>query len=76
MAGFLFRVTVRTDAELLEQKERALLSDQFPQWSSTPYYDIIVLDEFQDCTEIIFWLTNCFILAGQRRSLSQARLAG
>lgn len=65
MAGSLFRVTVRTDAELLEQKKRVLFSNQLPQWTSTPY-DIIVLDEFQDCTEIIFWLTSCFILANKQ----------
>lgn len=28
--------------------------------------DIIVLDEFQDCIEIISWLTNCFILANKQ----------
>lgn len=65
MAGSLFRVTIRTDAELLDQKKRVLFSNELPQWSSTPF-DIIVLDEFQDCTEIIFWLTNCFILANKQ----------
>ncbi|KAF4470472.1 p-loop containing nucleoside triphosphate hydrolase [Fusarium albosuccineum] len=50
--------------ELWEQRRRVLLTKQPPLWDHTPF-DIIVLDEFQDCTELIFWLTSCFVLANQ-----------
>ncbi|KAK5994452.1 hypothetical protein PT974_04926 [Cladobotryum mycophilum] len=71
MAGSLFRVIVPNDARLLEQRRRVLECNQLPQWSSMPF-DIIVLDEFQDCTEAIFWLTNCFILANKQKMGGQS----
>ncbi|KKO97350.1 hypothetical protein THAR02_10542 [Trichoderma harzianum] len=64
MAGSLFGAVVRNDAELLEQRRKILRCNALPRWNYTPF-DIIVLDEFQDCTEIIYWLTNCFILANK-----------
>ncbi|KAI0868744.1 P-loop containing nucleoside triphosphate hydrolase protein [Hypoxylon argillaceum] len=74
MAGLLFGVTVFDDKILLEQRKRALHYNEMPQWSLEPF-DIIVLDEFQDCTELLFWVINCFILANERKRCGQpARL--
>lgn len=67
MAGSLFGTVVRNNAELLEQRGRVLRCNSLPRWNFTPF-DIITLDEFQDCTEIIYWLTNCFILANKREA--------
>ncbi|KAL7903804.1 P-loop containing nucleoside triphosphate hydrolase protein [Trichoderma velutinum] len=61
MAGFLFRTI----------KKRVCRCDELPQWSSTPF-DIIVLDEFQDCTDILFWPTNCFILSNKQKKGGQS----
>lgn len=74
MAGLLFGVTAFDDKILLEQRKKALHCNEMPQWSREPY-DIIVLDEFQDCTELIFWLVNVFIRANERKRCGQpARL--
>ncbi|RSM19101.1 hypothetical protein CDV31_002022 [Fusarium ambrosium] len=67
MASRLFRTEVSNDAILLKQIKLVLGRNELPQWSFEPF-DIIVLDEFQDCTESLFWLTNCFIRANQKRS--------
>ncbi|KAF5014020.1 hypothetical protein FDECE_1 [Fusarium decemcellulare] len=71
MAGKLFNTVVKDDMELWEQRRRVLLTKQPPLWDHTPF-DSIVLDEFQDCTELIFWLTSCFILANQRVAEGEA----
>ncbi|KAI1290631.1 P-loop containing nucleoside triphosphate hydrolase protein [Xylaria venustula] len=66
MAGLLFNVIVPNDAKLSELRKDVFRRNQLPRWSSAPF-DIIILDEFQDCTPLIFWLTNCFILANTVR---------
>ncbi|KAH8821966.1 P-loop containing nucleoside triphosphate hydrolase protein [Xylogone sp. PMI_703] len=66
MAGLLFEKSTWNDAILLEQIRKALHRNELPQWVYDPF-DIIVLDEFQDCTELIFWLTICFTLANDRK---------
>ncbi|KAL7906817.1 P-loop containing nucleoside triphosphate hydrolase protein, partial [Trichoderma velutinum] len=71
MAGSLFEAVVRDDAALFEQRRRVRRCNALPQWKYTPF-DIIVLDEFQDCSEILYWLTNCFILANKRETDSQS----
>ncbi|RYO92587.1 hypothetical protein DL763_004623 [Monosporascus cannonballus] len=65
MACRLFGADVYNDTKLLEQRRRVLHGNQPPRWKFEPF-DIIVLDEFQDCTDPIFWLASCFILANQQ----------
>ncbi|KAJ8128539.1 hypothetical protein O1611_g5094 [Lasiodiplodia mahajangana] len=65
MARLLFNVTMNNDTRLWEQRREVSRLNKLPQWAYMPF-DIIVLDEFQDCTEIIYWLVNCFILANER----------
>lgn len=67
MAGRLFGTEVSNDAILSKLIREALDQNELPQWSFEPF-DIIVLDEFQDCTESLFWLTNCFIRANQQKA--------
>lgn len=67
MAGLLFGVTVLNDAVLSKQRRRTLCFHEPPQGNFTPF-DIIVLDEYQDCTELIFWLTNYFILVNKQKA--------
>ncbi|KAI8665850.1 DNA helicase [Fusarium keratoplasticum] len=66
MAGKLFGTVIRDDAALSEERRRVLGRNELPRWSPAPF-DIIVLDEFQDCTELLFWLANCFILANNQK---------
>lgn len=66
MASSLFKVLVHNDAILSELREETFRRNELPQWSSAPF-DIIVLDEFQDCTPHIFWLASTFILANTPR---------
>ncbi|KAI0474197.1 P-loop containing nucleoside triphosphate hydrolase protein [Xylaria cf. heliscus] len=70
MAGLLLNALVYNDAILSELREDVFRCNELPRWSSAPF-DIIVLDEFQDCTPLIFWLTNCFILANTPREGGQ-----
>lgn len=73
MASLLFEEVIDTDSKLWQQR-RKVLRGQLPQWGQAPF-DIIVLDEFQDCTDIIFWLCSSFIRANeQRRDGQPARL--
>ncbi|KAJ4318212.1 hypothetical protein N0V84_006968 [Fusarium piperis] len=67
MAGRLFGTEVSNDAILSKLIEEALRRHELPQWRFEPF-DIIVLDEFQDCTESLFWLTTCFIQANQKKA--------
>src|SRR5437667_4656181 len=71
MACLLFGADVHNDAKLLEQRRRVLQGNQPPYWKFAPF-DVIVLDEFQDCTEPIFWLVTCFILANQQATGGQS----
>lgn len=71
MAGLLFGTLVRNDAVLAEQRKAVLDRNELPQWRHAPF-DIIVLDEFQDCTELLFWLTNCFIIANDQKAGGQS----
>ncbi|KAF4981743.1 hypothetical protein FZEAL_2545 [Fusarium zealandicum] len=67
MAGLLFQTVMSNDAKLSEQRARVSQNNELPQWDYAPF-DIIVLDEFQDCTELIFWLISCFIVANEQTS--------
>lgn len=67
MAGLLFGYPVRGDAELWDLRRK----DCLPQWDFPPY-DIIVLDEFQDCTDLLFWLVHCFVLANNYKKGGEA----
>ncbi|RSM04302.1 hypothetical protein CEP52_006880 [Fusarium oligoseptatum] len=67
MGGRLFGTQVSNDAILSKLIQEAVGRNELPQWSFEPF-DIIVLDEFQDCTDSLFWLTTCFIQANQKKA--------
>lgn len=56
MAGSLFDTRVYNDTVLRDLRKAGTI----PAWNGDPY-DIIVLDEFQDCTDDLFWLSCAFI---------------
>ncbi|KAF2704629.1 P-loop containing nucleoside triphosphate hydrolase protein [Pleomassaria siparia CBS 279.74] len=60
MAGRLFKnnIVVYNDSILHSLRKQAAM----PVWTGKPY-EIIILDEFQDCTDDLFWLTCVFISA-------------
>ncbi|KAF2635158.1 P-loop containing nucleoside triphosphate hydrolase protein [Massarina eburnea CBS 473.64] len=58
LAGKLFSTTVPNDFVLRSLRREKTV----PVWSREPY-DIIILDEMQDCTDDLFWLTCAFISA-------------
>ncbi|KAK1241082.1 hypothetical protein MKX08_001056 [Trichoderma sp. CBMAI-0020] len=66
LGTLLLGVTVYNDVIFAEYIRRARLYNMLPEWKFDPF-DIIVLDEFQDCTNNIFWLTNCFIKANNQK---------
>lgn len=66
LAGLLFGDIVHNDAILAEHIRRARLCNKLPEWKHDPF-DILILDEFQDCTTNIFWLTHCFIRANNEK---------
>ncbi|WZH44884.1 P-loop containing nucleoside triphosphate hydrolase protein [Fusarium acuminatum] len=62
MAGVLFDKIIRNDEELIRRLEKVERDGMLPFWNIDPF-DIIVLDEFQDCNPETFWLVECFIRA-------------
>lgn len=60
MAGKLLNRVVPSDRELIRLLRKVDRDGKLPVWSSTPF-DIIVLDEFQDCNPETFWLVACFL---------------
>ncbi|KAI1209450.1 P-loop containing nucleoside triphosphate hydrolase protein [Annulohypoxylon truncatum] len=58
MAGKLFTDVVYNDIRLQELRKEG----RGPVWTGRPY-DIIILDELQDCTENLYWLASTFILS-------------
>ncbi|KAJ7278838.1 P-loop containing nucleoside triphosphate hydrolase protein [Mycena rebaudengoi] len=56
MAGRLFSTVAHNDTILRELRKKRT----WPVWRG-PQYEIVVLDEFQDCTEELYWLTYTFI---------------
>ncbi|SPJ83862.1 uncharacterized protein FTOL_10378 [Fusarium torulosum] len=62
MAGVLFDKIIRNDEELIRRLEKVERDGKLPFWNIDPF-DIIVLDEFQDCNPETFWLVECFIRA-------------
>lgn len=66
MAKLLFGSVVRDDVELLEQIKRAVSRNELPEGDFVPF-DIIVLDEFQDCDDLLYWLIICFIRVNTRK---------
>ncbi|KAL4728677.1 hypothetical protein ACLX1H_005428 [Fusarium chlamydosporum] len=60
MAGELLGRVVRNDGELVRLLRKVDRSRKLPLWTSVPF-DIIVLDEFQDCNPETFWLVACFL---------------
>ncbi|KAK7428144.1 hypothetical protein QQZ08_005384 [Neonectria magnoliae] len=71
MAGSLFGVLAHEDAILWQQRKEVHRRNELPVWDYPPF-DIVVLDEFQDCTKLLFWLTNCFLLANKRKAGGQS----
>ncbi|EPE08939.1 p-loop containing nucleoside triphosphate hydrolase protein [Ophiostoma piceae UAMH 11346] len=66
MAGHLFGGMVHNDAVLLRHRARVQATKKAPAWNHEPF-DIIVLDEFQDCTDILFWLVGHFVAANNHK---------
>ncbi|RKK23140.1 hypothetical protein BFJ66_g7080 [Fusarium oxysporum f. sp. cepae] len=62
MAGVLLGQVVPSDGALIKLLENIDKCSKLPRWTSTPF-DIIVLDEFQDCNPETFWLVECFVRA-------------
>lgn len=56
MAGRLFSTMISNDTLLHDRRKAAII----PPWRGDPY-DIVVLDELQDCTDDLFWLTCAFL---------------
>ncbi|KAK0761489.1 hypothetical protein N5P37_006441 [Trichoderma harzianum] len=66
MARLLFGTVIPDDAKLLELIKGAVNKNELPEGDFKPF-DIIVLDEFQDCTELLYWLVICFIRVNTRK---------
>lgn len=66
MARLLFGTVVHDDVKLLEQIKRAVSSNELPEGDFEPF-DIIVLDEFQDCDDLLYWAIICFIRVNTRK---------
>ncbi|KAJ4854773.1 uncharacterized protein T069G_10331 [Trichoderma breve] len=66
MARLLFGTVVRDDVELLEQIKRAVSRNELPEGDFEPF-NIIALDEFQDCDDLLYWLIICFIRVNTRK---------
>ena len=66
MAGRLFGSLVPNDAVLLKHRAKIEATQTAPTWTQEPF-DIIVLDEFQDCTDILFWLIGHFVTANNHK---------
>ncbi|KAL5601186.1 uncharacterized protein BROUX77_005435 [Berkeleyomyces rouxiae] len=74
MACRLFNTSLYTDAQLLAELKRLNLGEgEPPRWRQPPF-DVIVLDEFQDCTPLLFWLICVFIRVNNRALGRSARL--
>ncbi|QDS73261.1 hypothetical protein FKW77_004653 [Venturia effusa] len=61
MAGKLFSSRVQNDSTLRKFRKAKML----PAWTGE-LYDLIILDELQDCTDDLFWLINAFMTAVSR----------
>ncbi|KAF5583086.1 p-loop containing protein [Fusarium pseudocircinatum] len=70
MAGLLLGQVVPSDEALIKLLENIDKCGKLPRWASKPF-DIIVLDEFQDCNPETFWLVECFIRANNLRKGGQ-----
>lgn len=68
MAGRLFSAVVRNDSALLAYRKQAAAP---PVWTGEPY-EIIILDELQDCTDNLFWLACTFISSVTRAAGGRA----
>lgn len=67
MAGRLFSTLARNDSALLAFRKQAAP----PVWTGEPY-EIIILDELQDCTHNLFWLACAFISSVTRAAGGRA----
>lgn len=67
MAGRLFSAVVRNDSALLAFRKQATP----PLWTGEPY-EIVILDELQDCTDNLFWLACTFISSVTRAAGGRA----
>ncbi|KAI2469585.1 P-loop containing nucleoside triphosphate hydrolase protein [Annulohypoxylon bovei var. microspora] len=67
VASKLFMEVVYNDVKLQAHREKG----EGPIWTGRPY-DIIILDELQDCTENLYWLVSTFILSVTRAAGGRA----
>ncbi|KAK1249536.1 hypothetical protein MKX07_003052 [Trichoderma sp. CBMAI-0711] len=70
MARLLFDVELCEDIALLQEIQNTIAINKLPHGHFEPF-DIIVLDEFQDCTDLIFRLVNIFLRANEAKRLGQ-----
>ncbi|KAF4955476.1 hypothetical protein FGADI_4449 [Fusarium gaditjirri] len=70
MAGVLLGQVVPSDEALIKLLENIDKCGKLPRWTSAPF-DIIVLDEFQDCNPETFWLVESFVRANNLRKGGQ-----
>ncbi|KAL6886172.1 P-loop containing nucleoside triphosphate hydrolase protein [Trichoderma longibrachiatum] len=66
MARLLLEVELYEDVILSQEIQRAMELKRLPQGQFEPF-DIIVLDEFQDCTGLLFKLVNIFIRSNEAK---------
>jgi hypothetical protein len=58
LAGKLFDTVIYNDSTLRSWRMKKLV----PTWTGKPY-EIVILDELQDCTDDLFWLICAFVSA-------------
>ncbi|PVG00448.1 P-loop containing nucleoside triphosphate hydrolase protein, partial [Serendipita vermifera] len=68
LAGKLFNTVAKDDKALLDLRDKNVR----PVWS--PSYDLVVLDELQDMTETLYWLTCVFLDAVSKNQAKPPRL--
>ncbi|KAL6799810.1 P-loop containing nucleoside triphosphate hydrolase protein [Trichoderma sp. SZMC 28012] len=66
MATLLFGTVAHDDVMILKLIKSGINNNELPEGNFEPF-DIIVLDEFQDCDELLYWLVTCFIRVNTRK---------
>lgn len=70
MARLLFDAELYEDITLSQEIQNTIALNKLPHGHFEPF-DIIVLDEFQDCTDLIFRLVIIFIRANEAKRLGR-----
>jgi hypothetical protein len=67
LAGKMFSTLVNNDSILRFLRRKEIV----PAWAGKPY-EIVILDEMQDCTDDLFWLICAFVSAVTRAASGRA----